>query len=204
MESVNARGDYAIEADRLAFIDGDRDPWRPVVSNAVYSSYHPLNTTRLHKATLHPDDILPSTSRCTSSLVSRLFIKFGYYTDSSQMEFTITTRYVARSGDVKGLADEPSEWPVGSLQRAYQDQRRSRAGDQLRLRMDSAIQGGAGEEVKQKRSCRGDSSKISSALAVSAPKSPRIVRVANSRVVVLGWDGLGWAMADRLVNLQVV
>lgn len=31
VESVNARGDYAIEADRLAFIDGDRDPWRVVV-----------------------------------------------------------------------------------------------------------------------------------------------------------------------------
>lgn len=28
---VNDRGDYAIEADRLAFIDGDRDPWRPAV-----------------------------------------------------------------------------------------------------------------------------------------------------------------------------
>ncbi|ORX39182.1 serine carboxypeptidase S28-domain-containing protein [Kockovaella imperatae] len=29
VESVNARGDFAIEMDRLAFIDGDRDPWRP-------------------------------------------------------------------------------------------------------------------------------------------------------------------------------
>jgi len=29
--SVNARGDYAIDADRLAFIDGDRDPWRVMV-----------------------------------------------------------------------------------------------------------------------------------------------------------------------------
>lgn len=28
VEEVNRRGDYAIEADRLAFIDGDRDPWR--------------------------------------------------------------------------------------------------------------------------------------------------------------------------------
>jgi hypothetical protein len=32
VEEVNARGDYAIEAERLAFIDGDRDPWRPMVS----------------------------------------------------------------------------------------------------------------------------------------------------------------------------
>ena len=32
VESVNARGDYAIEMDRLAIIDGDRDPWRPMVS----------------------------------------------------------------------------------------------------------------------------------------------------------------------------
>jgi hypothetical protein len=29
---VNARGDFGIEAERLAFIDGDRDPWRPAVS----------------------------------------------------------------------------------------------------------------------------------------------------------------------------
>jgi hypothetical protein len=34
VEEVNRRGDYAIEADRLAFIDGDRDPWRPMVSCA--------------------------------------------------------------------------------------------------------------------------------------------------------------------------
>lgn len=32
VEEVNERGDYGIEADRLAFIDGDRDPWRPMVS----------------------------------------------------------------------------------------------------------------------------------------------------------------------------
>ncbi|AAW43974.1 conserved hypothetical protein [Cryptococcus deneoformans JEC21] len=30
VEEVNRRGDYAIEADRLAFVDGDRDPWRPM------------------------------------------------------------------------------------------------------------------------------------------------------------------------------
>ena len=35
VESVNARGDYAIDADRLAFIDGDRDPWRVMVSLAL-------------------------------------------------------------------------------------------------------------------------------------------------------------------------
>ncbi|WWD21383.1 hypothetical protein CI109_105868 [Kwoniella shandongensis] len=34
VEEINARGDYAIEADRLAFIDGDRDPWRPVTPNS--------------------------------------------------------------------------------------------------------------------------------------------------------------------------
>ncbi|WVQ81073.1 hypothetical protein IAT38_003195 [Cryptococcus sp. DSM 104549] len=28
VEEVNARGDFGISADRLAFIDGDRDPWR--------------------------------------------------------------------------------------------------------------------------------------------------------------------------------
>lgn len=30
VEEVNSRGDFAIEANRLAFIDGDRDPWRPM------------------------------------------------------------------------------------------------------------------------------------------------------------------------------
>lgn len=30
VEEVNRRGDYLIEADRLAFVDGDRDPWRPM------------------------------------------------------------------------------------------------------------------------------------------------------------------------------
>jgi hypothetical protein len=32
VEEVNRRGDYAIEKERLAFIDGDRDPWRYCVS----------------------------------------------------------------------------------------------------------------------------------------------------------------------------
>jgi hypothetical protein len=32
VEEVNRHGDYAIEASRLAFVDGDRDPWRPMVS----------------------------------------------------------------------------------------------------------------------------------------------------------------------------
>ena len=31
VNEINDRGDYAIEMDRLAFIDGDRDPWRPAV-----------------------------------------------------------------------------------------------------------------------------------------------------------------------------
>lgn len=29
---VNARGDYALEAHRLAYIDGSADPWRTMVS----------------------------------------------------------------------------------------------------------------------------------------------------------------------------
>ena len=33
VEEVNRRGDYGIEYERLAFIDGDRDPWRTTVSN---------------------------------------------------------------------------------------------------------------------------------------------------------------------------
>lgn len=31
VDEVNSRGSYGIEAHRLAFIDGDRDPWRPMV-----------------------------------------------------------------------------------------------------------------------------------------------------------------------------
>ncbi|KAK8843963.1 hypothetical protein IAR55_006755 [Kwoniella newhampshirensis] len=34
VEEINRRGDYAIEADRLAFIDGDRDPWRSMTPNS--------------------------------------------------------------------------------------------------------------------------------------------------------------------------
>ncbi|KAL7421306.1 Serine carboxypeptidase S28 [Cryptotrichosporon argae] len=34
VDDVNARGDYAIRMDRLAFIDGDRDPWRPMTPQA--------------------------------------------------------------------------------------------------------------------------------------------------------------------------
>ncbi|WVN88054.1 uncharacterized protein L203_103253 [Cryptococcus depauperatus CBS 7841] len=30
VDEVNRRGDYGIKIDRLAFIDGDRDPWRPM------------------------------------------------------------------------------------------------------------------------------------------------------------------------------
>ncbi len=36
VDEVNRRGDYAIQADRLAFIDGDRDPWRPMVSHTCH------------------------------------------------------------------------------------------------------------------------------------------------------------------------
>jgi hypothetical protein len=38
VEEVNRRGDYAIEETRLAFVDGDRDPWRPMVSNVGFSN----------------------------------------------------------------------------------------------------------------------------------------------------------------------
>ncbi len=31
VESVNARGDFDLAYPRLAFIDGDSDPWRPAV-----------------------------------------------------------------------------------------------------------------------------------------------------------------------------
>lgn len=32
---VNARGDYGLEAHRLAYIDGEFDPWRTMVSGGV-------------------------------------------------------------------------------------------------------------------------------------------------------------------------
>lgn len=34
--AVNALGDFAIAADRLAFIDGDVDPWKPCTPHSVY------------------------------------------------------------------------------------------------------------------------------------------------------------------------
>lgn len=32
---VNARGDYGLEAHRLAYIDGSADPWRTMVGGAI-------------------------------------------------------------------------------------------------------------------------------------------------------------------------
>ncbi|ODN75032.1 hypothetical protein L202_06253 [Cryptococcus amylolentus CBS 6039] len=37
VEEVNKRGDYGIEADRLAFIDGDSDPWRVVTPQSDFA-----------------------------------------------------------------------------------------------------------------------------------------------------------------------
>ncbi|WWC91094.1 uncharacterized protein L201_006035 [Kwoniella dendrophila CBS 6074] len=37
VEEVNERGDYEIEYDRLAFIDGDRDPWRPMTPQSDWA-----------------------------------------------------------------------------------------------------------------------------------------------------------------------
>ncbi|WVW79480.1 hypothetical protein I302_101449 [Kwoniella bestiolae CBS 10118] len=37
VEEVNRRGDYEIEYDRLAFIDGDRDPWRPMTPQSDWA-----------------------------------------------------------------------------------------------------------------------------------------------------------------------
>ncbi|WVQ63792.1 uncharacterized protein L199_001946 [Kwoniella botswanensis] len=37
VEEVNRRGDYEIEFDRLAFIDGDRDPWRPMTPQSDWA-----------------------------------------------------------------------------------------------------------------------------------------------------------------------
>lgn len=37
VEEVNRRGDFEIQSDRLAFIDGDRDPWRPMVRSSPLS-----------------------------------------------------------------------------------------------------------------------------------------------------------------------
>ncbi|WWD06866.1 hypothetical protein V865_004963 [Kwoniella europaea PYCC6329] len=37
VEEVNQRGDYEIEYDRLAFIDGDRDPWRPMTPQSDWA-----------------------------------------------------------------------------------------------------------------------------------------------------------------------
>ncbi len=38
VESVNARGDFDLAVDRLAFIDGDSDPWRPATPGSDYAS----------------------------------------------------------------------------------------------------------------------------------------------------------------------
>ncbi|WRT69169.1 uncharacterized protein IL334_006153 [Kwoniella shivajii] len=37
VEEVNQRGDYELEYERLAFIDGDRDPWRPMTPQSDWA-----------------------------------------------------------------------------------------------------------------------------------------------------------------------
>lgn len=65
VESVNKRGDYAIEADRLAFIDGDRDPWRVMVSSIKHPYLVDGNAegSRLRRAIWHREDPRLSISR---------------------------------------------------------------------------------------------------------------------------------------------
>ena len=55
VEAVNALGDYAISADRLAFIDGDRDPWRVMTPG---SNLAPKRNSTLKQ----PSWIIPSES----------------------------------------------------------------------------------------------------------------------------------------------
>lgn len=64
IEEVNARGDYATEYSRLAFIDGDRDPWRYCVSLQPFDCRSVLADTDRHlRATL-----LLAASRLSISL----------------------------------------------------------------------------------------------------------------------------------------
>jgi hypothetical protein len=53
VEEVNRRGDYAIQADRLAFIDGDRDPWRPMVSIVLLSEIVGYAICELYAVMVH-------------------------------------------------------------------------------------------------------------------------------------------------------
>ncbi|RXK38184.1 hypothetical protein M231_04558 [Tremella mesenterica] len=73
VESVNRRGDYGIRADRLAFIDGDRDPWRPVTPQSdsaptrvptvneprriIYNAVHHYDENGLSDHSLEPKEI---------------------------------------------------------------------------------------------------------------------------------------------------
>ncbi|KAJ9091424.1 hypothetical protein QFC21_007214 [Naganishia friedmannii] len=52
---VNARGDFAIAKDRLAFIDGDSDPWRPATPQSDYALKR--NDTLLRPVKLIPDAV---------------------------------------------------------------------------------------------------------------------------------------------------
>lgn len=46
VEEVNRRGDYAIQSDRLAFIDGDRDPWRTMTPQADWAPKRQSTSSR--------------------------------------------------------------------------------------------------------------------------------------------------------------
>ncbi|GJE99300.1 peptidase S28 [Phanerochaete sordida] len=53
--AVNALGDFAIAADRLAFIDGDVDPWKPCTPHSMYAA--PREDTVLRPFKLIPDGV---------------------------------------------------------------------------------------------------------------------------------------------------
>ncbi|GHJ84782.1 hypothetical protein NliqN6_1184 [Naganishia liquefaciens] len=55
VERVNRRGSFGIAADRLAFIDGDSDPWRPATPQSDYAVKR--NDTLLRPVKLIPDAV---------------------------------------------------------------------------------------------------------------------------------------------------
>ena len=70
VDEVNRRGDYALEADRLAYIDGDRDPWRYCVSAARCCS----STIEMLIEQTPQSDIAPARN---STVNKPLYIIFG-------------------------------------------------------------------------------------------------------------------------------
>jgi hypothetical protein len=72
---VNKYGGFAIARDRLAFIDGEKDPWRPATVHSPYGAHARKSTTErpyilIPGAVHHWDEVGSRHYCCECALLS--------------------------------------------------------------------------------------------------------------------------------------